>query len=319
VTLSVIVCTYQRHGSVITLLKCLEAQEYKDFEVLIIDGGDEASYQKLVSIAKEFTLPMDVKVMRSHKGLTRQRNLGLRFASGDLLCLLDDDVEFDPTFLGDVVALFNTPSMEKVGGISGYDVTNYPERVNLRWRLRRFLKTVPSLEPGAINRLGRSVPVGFFRPFSGCKRVGFFYGFCMIYRRAAVEGILFDEVLPTYGGEDRDFSFRVSQNWILLICGDLHVRHRRSEQSRDSLAKRMYQAGFGAGRTFAKYCTRSLDYADLAWWMFSEFLIDIFAFFQNPSTQSLRLPFARVNGVVDGIRSFSAKQPATVMDPDILS
>jgi glycosyltransferase involved in cell wall biosynthesis len=308
--LSVIICTYRRTEPVALLLRSLAAQTLTDFEVLLVDGGGESGYAQSLANVKRYAPNLDVWVLASPKGLTRQRNAGLRAARGELICLLDDDVSFEPDFLEKIAAAFERPGMERVGGLTGYDVLHYPQAINARWRLRRLLRIVPSLEPGAINRLGASVPVSFCQPFSGSKRVGFFYGFCMIYRRSAIAGLFFDEDLPTYGGEDRDFSFRVGREWSLLLDGDLKLQHFRSGESRDSLVERTRQTGFGAGRTFAKPRKFFFDYAMLAWSIAGEFLIDTLAFFENPSRDRLRMPFARVSGTLAGARSAPPKPPA---------
>ena len=226
---------------------------------------------------------------------------------------------FEPGFLEKIVRLFDAPGMEHIGGVTGYDVVNYPQRINARWRLRRLLGTVPSLEPGDINRLGASVPVSFCAPFNGSKPVGFFYGFCMIYRRSTIAGMWFDEELPTYGGEDRDFSFRVSQRATLLLSGDLKLSHFRSAEARDSAVERTRQTGFGAGRTFAKQRAHFFDYVTLAWSMLCEFAIDALAFLESPSKERMRMPFARVAGTLAGVRSLAAKQAAKVLPDNSLA
>jgi hypothetical protein len=129
----------------------------------------------------------------------------------------------------------------------------------------------------------------------------------MIYRRAAIAGLLFDEELPTYGGEDRDFSFRVGREWPLLLDGDLKLRHFRTGESRDSAVERTRQGGFGAGRTFAKQRQYFLDYATLAWSIAGEFLIDTLAFVENPSRDRACIPFARLSGILAGVRSAPPK------------
>ena len=309
-TLSVIICTYRRTEPVARLLECLAAQTFGDFEVLLVDGAGETGYAQSLANVERHAPGLRVRVLTSEKGLTRQRNAGLRAARGELICLLDDDVAFEADFLAKVVDAFARAGMERVGGVTGYDVIHYPQAINARWRLRRLLRIVPALEPGAIDRLGASVPVSFCAPFSGSKPVGFFYGFCMIYRRAAIAGLLFDEALPTYGGEDRDFSFRVGRDWALLLDGDLKLRHFRSGESRDSSVERTRQTGFGAGRTFAKQRQYFWDYATLAWSIAGEFLIDTLAFVESPSWDRARMPFARVSGTLAGVRSAPAKRAA---------
>ena len=301
--ISVIVCTYRRKEPLAELLGCLAAQTFRDFEVLLVDGAGESGRRASLESVKRHAPALDVQVLASEKGLTRQRNAGLRASRGELICLLDDDVAFDAGFLAQIVETFMRPGMERVGGLTGYDVIHYPQAINTRWRLRRWMRIVPSLEPGAIDRLCASVPVSFSRPFSGPKRVGFFYGFCMIFRRCAIAGLEFDEALPTYGGEDRDFSFRVGREWTLLMDGDWKLRHFRSGESRDSSVERTRQAGFGAGRTFAKQRERFWDYLALAWSVAGEFLIDVLAFAENPSLERARMPFARVAGTLAGVCS----------------
>ncbi|MCU1257946.1 MAG: glycosyl transferase family protein, partial [Bryobacterales bacterium] len=224
-------------------------------------------------------------------------------ARGELLCFLDDDVTFEKDFLAKAAELFELPGMQDLGGASAYDIRNYPQRINMRWRIRRFLGTVPSLTPGDIDRLGRSVPVSFMAPFAGCKEVGYLYGFSMIYRREAIGALRFDEALPTYGGEDRDFSSRVARKWRLVLSGDLCLEHHCAQQSRDSGTERTYQAGFGTGRGFAKNIARARDYFEFLRLLLCEFAVDSLAYALNPSCERLSTPFARARGLVAGLRS----------------
>jgi glycosyltransferase involved in cell wall biosynthesis len=303
---SVIICTYRRVDATRDVLGCLAAQAFRDFEVLVIDGSGEGSPEReaLQQITAGFENQMNVWFLPSRKGLTVQRNLGLERAGGELIFFLDDDVTFSPEFLGRAAELFSRPDMQDVGGASGYDVRNYPQEPNLRWRVRSALGVVPHLDPGRIDRLGRSVPVSFMKPFAGCRDMGYLYGFCMLFRKQAIGDLRFDEILPTYGGEDRDFSSRVGKNWRLVLSGDLQLEHHSVPQSRDSGVQRTFQAGFGIGRGFGKNASRKLDYLELARQIVCEFALDSVACLQRPSRDRFVTPFARAMGFLAGLRSF---------------
>lgn len=304
--ISVIICTYGRAAALETLLDGLETQQYRHFETLIIDGnGKNSPARDVVNkfLGRSPARP-SIRLIESPKGLTRQRNVGLQEAGSDLICFLDDDVSIEPDFLARIVRLFEGPEAVDVGGLTGYDPLNYSAPVTFRWRLKKLLGTIPSLEPGDADHLGRAVTVSFLKPWSGCKEIGWLPGFCMIYRREAVGSLRFDEKLPTYGGEDRDFSMRVGENWRLWICGDLLVRHHGEPQGRDSQLQRIFQTGFGTGRRFAQNTYAFRDHLTMVRTFVGDLLVDVVAFLSRPSRVDLLTILVRIQGFSAGWSSY---------------
>jgi glycosyltransferase involved in cell wall biosynthesis len=304
--ISVIVCTYGRAASLRELLRSLEAQTFRDFEVLLVDGNGPDS--PLENLARQADSSLNLRRLSSPLGLTRQRNAGLREATGEILCFLDDDVSFEPDFLAKIRARFEPAEMSGVGGITGYDVLHYPTPISARWKLRKLLGVIPSLNPGEADGLGRAVPVSFLPRFKGCRPVGWLSGFCMVYRRAAVEGLEFDEGLPTYGGEDRDFSARVGRNWQLVIDGDLEIRHHYSSQGRATEIERMRQTGFGIGRRFAKSARSAKDYGRVLQTLAGDCVVDAIHFLCRPSASNFSLILVRLGGSVRGYCSWRGEE-----------
>jgi glycosyltransferase involved in cell wall biosynthesis len=304
--ISVIICTYKRADRAESLLGCLRTQTYRNFEVLLVDGSGDDSETRLTLRRTVDGLQdsLSVRLIESSKGLTLQRNTGLGWATGDLIVFLDDDVTFAADFLERMAALMQQPEMRSVGGATAYDTRNRAPAFTLRWKLRAALRVVPPLTPGEVDRLGRSVPVGFMQPFSGDKNVGYLPGFCMIYRRQAIQELTFDEALPTYGGEDRDFSATVGKTWKLVMFGDLQLEHHSAPESRDSGVQRTFQAGFGTGRSFAKNAAKIGDYAEFARVLVCEFALDALTWLGRPSFERFQMPFARSSGLIAGLRSF---------------
>ena len=310
---TIIICTYRRAADLERLLNNLNRQTVREFDVLIVDGsGDESAVATLV---ERWTATigngLSLRLVPSATGLTRQRNVGLRQARGDAICFLDDDVTVEERFVEQVAELFEASEHQDVGGIAGYDTLNYPAAVSLRWHLRKRFGVVRGLQPGDADRLGRNVPLSFAVPFRGCVPVGWLPGFCMIYRRTALENLQFDERLPTYGGEDRDFSMQVAQRWRLLFCGDLQVQHHHSTVNRVAGTRQVYQTAFGIGRGFRKRASGMADLFIIFTYTLREFAIEALAGVKHPNATSFAAPFARVMGLVAGWRSLPLPEQPT--------
>ena len=303
---SIVVCTYGRALSLENLLKSLAAQTCRNFEVLVVDGNQDSAPVR--AIVNMFGNTQVLRHIPSRKGLTRQRNVGIEQSRGDVLCFLDDDVTLEPDFLSRVEAMLVSPGMQDVGGLTGYDVLNYPSAVTMRWKVRWLLGAIPSLDPGDADHLGRAVPVSFMTPYSGCRSVKWLSGFCMIYRRSAIGDSRFDEKLPTYGGEDRDFSMLIGSEWRLLLCGDLHLQHHCTKEGRDSDVERMFETGFGTGRRFAKHARTPWDYVIVTRSFLGDLVVDILAFLARPSRYSFLSTFARMAGFFQGLNSLETVQ-----------
>ncbi len=99
---SVIVPCYNGGRFLDHLLASLDAQTFRDFEVIIVDDGstEPETIQKLGS------LPPDIQVVRQpNLGLAAARNTGFRHASANFVLPLDCDDTIAPSFLMETVAL----------------------------------------------------------------------------------------------------------------------------------------------------------------------------------------------------------------------
>ena len=102
VLFSLIVPTLNRREEVGRLLASIEAQTFRDFEVIVIDQNPN---DLLGDICRDFArrLPL-LHVRAESKGPARARNHGLGFAKGTLINFPDDDCEFRPELLARVAA-----------------------------------------------------------------------------------------------------------------------------------------------------------------------------------------------------------------------
>lgn len=94
--LSVVVTFYNSGAYIDGVIKCLQASDYTEKEIIIVNDGsnDPASLEKL----KFYTAQAGIKVVnKQNKGLADTRNVGAQTAEGEFLAFLDadDKVDFD--------------------------------------------------------------------------------------------------------------------------------------------------------------------------------------------------------------------------------
>jgi len=100
--ISLIVATLHRVTELDDLLRSLEEQSYRDFEVIVVDQnpGD------LLLPAMARHAGLEIQHLRSERGLSRARNVGLRVARGSIVAIPDDDCWYPKDLLADVSAWF---------------------------------------------------------------------------------------------------------------------------------------------------------------------------------------------------------------------
>ena len=89
---SLIVPTINRKTYLINLLSSLEKQDFKNFEVIIIDQNPQDFLKIIISKWKKKLYIIYKNV--SFKGASKARNFGTKFARGDFIAYPDDDTEY---------------------------------------------------------------------------------------------------------------------------------------------------------------------------------------------------------------------------------
>lgn len=93
---SFIIGTLNRSNELKYCLESLLAQDYKDFEIIIVDQSVD---DKTEELAKEID-SKHIKYNRvKFRGLSKARNYALERATGDYICLTDDDAYYSKNYL----------------------------------------------------------------------------------------------------------------------------------------------------------------------------------------------------------------------------
>ncbi|WP_161567333.1 glycosyltransferase family 2 protein [Exiguobacterium sp. SH4S7] len=95
--ISVIIPVYNGEFKISKSLNSLVKQNYKNFEVVIVnDGSTDNTLMKI----KKYALKLNIKVVsKENEGVAIARNTGIQMAQGSYVCFLDADDEFNDGFL----------------------------------------------------------------------------------------------------------------------------------------------------------------------------------------------------------------------------
>lgn len=200
VRVSVVIPTYRRRASAERLLHALSQQTLAldEYEVILaVNGSDDGTWE----MATSFQAPYPLRpVWQPNRGRAAACNSGLRAAHGDLIVLLDDDMQPTPTFLAAHVAAH--PPGTKLGVVGAvpieFDGSSPPVLKYVGEKFNRHLAKLA--QPGY--RFGLR---------------DFYSGNFSIQRQTLLDVGGFDEGFRLYGNEDIDLSLRLQSAGVTLV------------------------------------------------------------------------------------------------------
>jgi len=85
---SLILATVGRTAEIDRFFKSLQSQNYVNFEVIVVDQNEDKRLDPILAVYHQF---MDIIHVKSAKGLSKARNVGLKYITGDVVAFPDDD------------------------------------------------------------------------------------------------------------------------------------------------------------------------------------------------------------------------------------
>ncbi len=84
-------------------LSSIHEQEYKDFELIVVDQNKDESVKQLLD-SEDWNFSF--KYLKSEPGLSKARNVGLDYAKGEIVAFPDDDCLYTKNLLKDINTFF---------------------------------------------------------------------------------------------------------------------------------------------------------------------------------------------------------------------
>jgi glycosyltransferase involved in cell wall biosynthesis len=240
---SLVLGTVGRTAEVQRFLETLDAQTYREFELIVIDQNSD---DRLSAILSSFSKRFPIKLLRSERGLSRARNFGLKHVQGSLVGFPDDDCWYPPNVLADVASHFE--ANPDWGGVTGRSVDEN------------------GVESGA-----RFLPVSATLSLT---TAWYAISYAVFLRRHVVDSVGgFDETLgvgagTAFGsGEETDYVIRAIRNGhAIRYVSEVVVCHPNPVRTFDATAQRRgYNYGCGMGRVLGKH--------DYPWWYVTQALV----------------------------------------------
>jgi succinoglycan biosynthesis protein ExoA len=263
-SISVVICTKDRHAILGDCLASLARQTRLPEEVLIVDASATPAEAQAETFRRAVGERCSTRLLRAEPGLTRQRNRGIDATSGSIVLFLDDDVVLEPEYVAEILAVYERDTEHTVGGVGGAIVPDPTPEQSCFHRGFARLFLLPSYGTGQVKRSGH--PEFLFNP-SEETRVGFLSGCNMSYRREAIGGERFDERLSGYAlGEDLEFSYRLSRHRRLKLTPRARLDHREVGGGRPDHRRRNEASAFHHYQFFREHVARGrLDWLVFAW------------------------------------------------------
>lgn len=124
--ISIVIPTLNRRESLKKVFEDLRQQSYKDFEVVVLDGGSKDGTDAL---CREYAQFFNIGFYpQKRPGIVAAMNEALEYCRGDVFTRTDDDVALSRGWLAEIIAVFN--SYPDAAGVTGPTVIPQERRKN---------------------------------------------------------------------------------------------------------------------------------------------------------------------------------------------
>lgn len=226
-----ILATVGRYDVIDKFLMAMDKQTIRDFEVIIVDQNEGYFIEPLIDKYKEKYAIKHIKTIE--KGLSRARNIGMKYADGEIVCFPDDDCYYESNTIEAVLYAFKN---KKLDGLICQVLTENDEQL-----LPRTMSDNERLDRS--NVWNCAVSISIFLRKNVINTVG-----CFDEKIGVGANTMFGS------GEETDYLYRALSNKFNIVFNkNVIIHHPRKEDIIDgSSINRVYKYGCGCGYVLMK-------------------------------------------------------------------
>lgn len=250
---SLIICTYKRPQALLQLLESIRLQTFYPNEILIVDGSPDNSTEEILR-ENVFDKLAYFKVDEQNRGLTKQRNYGIRKVASqtDIVCFLDDDTILTRNYFEEIIKTYTQyPNALGVGGyitnevdwefkgidfiptISQFKFDGWVRKEGSRFVFRKKMGLDADEQPGYLPEFSHGRSISFLPPSGKIYQVEQLMGGVSSFKKQVFESIQFSTYFEGYGlYEDADFTLRLSKLGELYVNTAAQLEHHHHPSGR---------------------------------------------------------------------------------------
>ncbi len=221
---SVIIPAFNAERTIKDLLISLNNQNFsadKSEIIVVNDGSTDNTEPILKKLQQRYSITL--LTHDQNRGLAAARNTGIRNSRGKILIFIDADMIVDDTYIENHVNFHNNQKVVGlIGGILPADSVKYDKYQKYLYESRRGIK-----------KYHPKIPIPY---------TVFLFNNSSIKRKVIETCGMFDENIKLYGGEDTEYSYRISQAFPKgFFCSysltALHNHYRKFQDALDNLSR----------------------------------------------------------------------------------
>jgi len=233
-----------RPKPLLKLLKSVMVQTLYPNDILIIDGSTNNDTETILK-ENAFKNLKYFKVDATHRGLTKQRNFGIKEVSpaSEIICFLDDDIVLEPNYFEALIKTYSEKNDAlAVGGYiinevnwtksdhkkdpSKFYYDGWMRSEPSRFKMRRKFGLLPDAVPGFMPTFSHGRSISFLPPSGNIYEVEQLMGGVSSYRKDIFDRFNFSNYFEGYGlYEDADFSLRLAKTGKLYVNTNAQLAH----------------------------------------------------------------------------------------------